>query len=324
MVARANGVRLLAMVLAFLCLTVTAFADTANRIELVDGKIYENVEYTVDNVYKTITFKTGDWKRTVSFTDVAVIIDEVGDDITEEVLGSYYQPSGGKVSTSISEVGRTSDNGEFKSASSLRKEKPFEVAFRFGGNYSFPLGTYYDGVSSGIGYGFDAIIPITKEIALRGTFSKSGMNVTAEEWRDMFLREFGIDIGILPDGALDWTARRYIIAVQWYNWPHWKSVGKTYYYFYSGVGIISHTMSGDLVDETLLMDPTADFNDSKFIMPGGGGLVTMVSENIGLEFGLAYDMVFVGSSGYTNSMQYAFTFDLKAGVIFMLGRSPRK
>jgi len=262
-------------------------AGDASRIELKNGTIFQNVIYKVDNEYKVITIQHGDDKRNVSFSDVAVILDPSGKDITVDVLDVDYTPPG---------TGKRPIEAIDQTAPPPGKRKyPYSFAIHAQPNFSVPIGDYYEGFTSGIGYGADISIPVSREIAIRGTVSRSGMRPGNG----------------LPPGA-SFSAWRYVISVQYYKWPRWRTDGKTMYYVYSGIGGISHTMSvgGE------------SSNISKLTTVLGIGLMQQVSKSIGIEAGGEFDAVFIGASnyqyGYYGNVEYAWIMDFKLGLVLLL------
>ena len=296
----------LALSLVILFAAHSVFAAKASRIELKGGEVYEDVTFSVDEQYKVITIEKGDWKRPVSFTSIVRIIDENGQDVTGDYLGEYYEPP---------EPTRQSDwLSEQEVEQKGYKKRPFGFGARLGTNYSFPLGDYYDGIKSGIGYGLDVIIPVTKNVAIRGTASRSGMTDDLESTMP--------GVTVLDDN-LSLSAWRYAISGQYYQWPNWRAGGKMLYYGFAGLGAITHKFSGTMTirdpysGEIMILYSTGKSQD-KFILTYGGGIIAMVSKQIGIELGVTFDMVFVGTTSgtyYYGQAQNAYIFDLKAGVV---------
>ena len=89
-------------------------------------------------------------------------------------------------------------------------------------------------------------------------------------------------------------------------------------YAYSGLGAISHSISGEAYFYDAGMDEVWYFTglkgETKFATTFGGGLVACASRNIGFDFGAQIDWVFVGSGQEYGQTQTAFLFDLKFGI----------
>jgi len=312
MITQLKQMVLLVILLVIFCFSNKAIAVKASRIELKDGKVYENVTFSVDHDYKVITIKEGDWKREVSFPDIAHIYDEDGNEVTEAYLGDYFAPS-------EKERERTKSTIERPLYKKYRR-KPFDIGLSLVANYSFPLGDYYEGSKSGIGFGGDIIIPLSKEGAIRITISKSGA-------KDDLLTLFS-GLTIIQDN-IDFNVWRYFISGQFYSWPNWKTGGKIQYYGYAGMGIINHSVSGSAI----VYDPISDLtytifgtgeNDTRFATTFGGGIIPMISERVGIDIGITADIVFLGGSYYYPYGYYyqpygqtALILDLKAGFVFV-------
>jgi len=308
MASRGREVCVVVLVLVAFCLAKPACADKASRIELADGTAYENVTFSVDKVYQIVTIELGDWKQKVDFGDVARIVDEGGEDITAKVLGEKYKP----VEKKREGDWLSKENPTYKA----HQKRPFDFGIRAGGNYSFPMGDYYEDINSGIGYGFDAVVTVTKNVAIRGSVSRAGLKDDLKAmFPGMIILEDDISLNI-------W---RYAVCGQYYQWPDWKTGGKMLYYGFAGLGAITHKMSGTAM---LQEPPAGDMweirgtgdTENKFMLTYGGGLITMISDRVGVEFGITLDVVFVGRSDdldvvYYGKADYANIFDLKVGLI---------
>ena len=89
----------------------------------------------------------------------------------------------------------------------------------------------------------------------------------------------------------------------------------------AGLGAITHKFSGNMLvkdlnsGETLIVYPTGSSED-KFMLTYGGGLITMLTQRLGLEFGLTSDLLFVGSTkNGTHYEQSPMIFDFNLGLI---------
>jgi hypothetical protein len=295
--------RISLVVMMFLILAQTSWATNASRVQLRDGEFYENVTFEVDSRFKVIVIHVGDWTRNVSFPDVELILDEAGNDVTADYIGDVYSTQGTEDrQTWARETGSRDDSGQ---------KYPFAVMLSAGGNFSVPIGDYYAGIESGIGFGGSIRIVATKELAVRLGLSKSGM-------KQEDLRGASYAPMIIVEDNTDFDAWRYYAAVEYYKWPHWREGGRTMLYFFSGLGMISHSFSGTFVacdpaDECYLFG--SDYSETKFMMTNGGGVVAMLGESIGVEIGAAFDLVFVSSGSSYGSSQYAMTLDLRVGLV---------
>jgi opacity protein-like surface antigen len=296
------------LVLVAFCLAKPACADKASRIELADGTAYENVTFSVDKLYQVVTIEVGDWKQKVDFADVARIVDQNGADVTAKVLGEKHTP----VEKKQEAEWLSKQDPEYKA----QQKRPFDFAIRGGGHYSFPLGDYYEGIKSGVGYGFDAVVTVARNVAIRGSVSRAGLK---DDLKEMFP-----GLNVLQDD-INLSVWRYAVCGQYYQWPDWKTGGKMLYYGFAGLGAITHKMCGT----ALLQEPSSgdigeirgtEDTESKFMLTYGGGLITMISDRVGVEFGITADVVFVGNSDdldvvYYGKADYANIFDLKVGLV---------
>jgi hypothetical protein len=293
--------------LTFFCLQ-PAYAAKASRIELKSGEVYEDVTFSIDDVFKVITIEKGDWKINANLPDVLQIIDENSQDVTADYLGDYYEPP-----QESEEEWLSREKAEQKGYS----KKPFDFAIGAGGNFSIPTGDYYKGTKSGIGFGFDVVIPVTRNLAIKGIVSKSGM-------RQDLASTFPPGIMVLDDD-LSVNVWRYIAAAQYYKWPKWRTSGKTMYYASVGMGAITHEATGTMTfkntvtDEIGIIYGTGE-KENKFIISYGAGLVVMLSKQIGLDLGATWDVVFAGTENERElalygDAEYANIFDLKIALV---------
>jgi hypothetical protein len=291
--------------------SLSSFSAVASKFQLRDGTVYENVTFKVNNVFKVVTISKDDWKKDVSYTDIELILDEQGTDITADQIGIY----GNKLiekDTSRGETWESKSDPVVKS-----RQKPlWSGTISVGSNFSSPLGDYYDGISSGVGFGGALAFAVSRNLAIRLSVSKSGMKENADEIYPN---------SVLLEDNLKLNAWRYFVSLEYYGGLKRDVRRKTMYYLYSGLGAISHNFSGsitvrDLADNQIyLVTPSSD-GETKFTSTTGLGLVVFLSNSMGLELGMTGDLVFVGSNN--NNYSYspygnAFVFDLKAGIVTM-------
>ena len=327
-------VRSVPFILLLTCVLVmmgqAVMAAKATKIELRDGTIYESVDYKVDNIYKTLTIEGKDLKRTVSFTDVRQVIDIDGVDVTEDCLGRYYNPTPAPekvaptapapesgvtdITESIPESARSIRPVDSFDPETARVAKhPFSVGFKVGPNYSFPTGDWYWGIKSGVGYDFDLTITVARRMALRASISKSGARHNPEEL---------FEGGEVIQDDLSFQVWRYLIGLEYYNWPRWRSKGKVMTFAYGGLGMTSHKLTGSAVVYDPYLDELWMYTgngkvESKFTFSTGGGVDIMVGKSVGLELSAELDLLMIGGSQYEESAS-GLLFDLKLGLIFLV------
>ncbi|HUU46061.1 MAG TPA: hypothetical protein VM118_10050 [Acidobacteriota bacterium] len=296
-----------------LVLATPCRCDTVSRIVLRDSTVYHDAEVAFDDIYKTVEIKAGDWKRTVSITDIAAIFDTTGQDVTGKYLGEYYRAPGDTVSADADAAG-------FVLPDVRIHRFPWNFGLHSSGNFSIPLGDFYEGIKAGVGYGFEMTVPVARNIAVRAFVSRSGMrddlDVPASEY-------------IVHEDDFGMSVWRYVLAAQYHEWPRWKTGGRVMYYLYSGLGAISHKTTGHMLIEeratgNLLMIEGSGESLTKLIVSEGFGIVAKVSRNLGVEAKLALDLVFVGAredpdyfTPYGN-VEQALIIDFQIGLVLLL------
>jgi len=303
-----TSVRFSILVFALLILGITSSvtAKNASRIELSDGTVYEDVAFETDRQFRVIYVSVEDEEKTISFTKIVQIVDDDGEDITEEIIGKLYvKPETSEpeavdpeppveVSDSVPPTDAAAGSEETWLKPETHKKKygmkPFGASFNFHACMSAPVGDYYEGIDGGLGFGANVVIPVGRRVAIRGTVSKSGLGL---DWADL-------------------SVWRYLIGGQYYNWPNWRKGGKVCYNFWTGLGATSHSAA-------------FGFSETKFTTNYGGSVIFMMSKAMGIEFGGNIDMIWVGSGdnsdyyyGTYGDVQYAFIFDFRVGVAVML------
>jgi len=298
----------------------TAFCiEIASVIELHDGTVFNDVSFSVNNEYKTIKIIIDDNEQSVSFTDIAIIRDADGNDVTADYIGSYYVPADkqAEIPADKQEAKPETKPEEkqevwiSKETDTYRKTKQakYQVSFGIDGNFSIPMGEYYEGFTSGIGLGGNITIPVTNNIAIKAIISKSG--VKASGGTDKITGQPYNDI-------LDISVWRYFLNVQYYSQPKHKEGKRNIFYTYTGMGAVSHSLKGKGILE-------GDYSESKFAMTVGVGYVPMFSPNMGVDLGASFDLLFIGAKDYDDytyspygNVQTALLFDLKIGFLYFL------
>lgn len=320
-------IQLLAVTVILCLVGGSAHAARASRIELVDSMIFNDVDYLVDNAYKVITITGAGVDRTVSFTQIKLILDASGKDVTEDCLGRSFRPTTRPLLESEKPVSDASaPTVSLPSLASTQStvpgpRHPFRTGFRLATNYSFPASDWYDGTRSGIGFEGDFLVTVGRRIALRASLSKSGVRHDIDALMGGLM--------VLSDG-LNWEVWRYFLSVQYYNWPRWRTGGRMMYSVYTGLGAVSHQLTGsavgyDPVDDMAYILEGNGNAVTKFAMNTGCGLTAMATNTLGFECSFELDIVFLGS---TDTPQYYYyrapvnvatagLVDLKFGVVIL-------
>jgi hypothetical protein len=318
----------------FVLFPETCFAVRASKIVLHDGTSYDSVVFVVEAAYKTLTMSRGDWERTVSFGDIAAIYGSDGADITEAQLGMVYakpktttpsvQPAARPDSLKADpqaggQVGGTAPPE--LAPGEKNRLYPWSFALRTGANFSIPATDFYDGFKSGIGFDGDLMIPAEPHVAVRLSGSLSGIKDDPEQIAGFM----SSSLEIIEDNV-SFRTWRFLVSVEYYEWPRWRTDGKWMYFIYSGLGAAHHTVSGEYIvrnrdtGEELVLAPTGP-DVTKFMVALGFGGMVKLAPHIALDGTFEIDGIVAGSnpwaSGYYNSMSYAYIFDFKAGVVWL-------
>lgn len=315
-----------AVALVVICLqpaqATTGKAQIAT-ITMKDGTVYEKVSFSIDNYYKILKIEYPDGKKNLSFGDVASIVDADGNDITQELLkiGPSEKPEkeptvGTELQREKGDEGWLSDNHEVHVKA---REKFWKAGFSIGSNYSFPLGDYYEGATGGLGFQIELIIPVSSYIAIRGTVSKANWG-TESGLVDYYYDSYsGYSVSA---NNYDFSAMRFFVSGQYYHCKNSPISGTAIPYAYTGLGAIKQTISADMTiyDESDVpqYEERSEVSETKFAVTLGGGVVLMVSPTVGIDLGGSFDEVFLGSDSEGSGVNYAFVFDLKAGLKILI------
>jgi hypothetical protein len=279
----------------------TALANHFGTIITKTGDEYKSVSFYVNTNYRIVTVYS-EIEKNISFTNIEAIYDTDGNDITADVLGGYYKPE--------KETWRSEDDPRTRKY----REKPFNMGFRAGLNYSIPISDYYFGIDPGIGFGGDLIIAVTNEIDVRMIISKSGMKVS-DQFRAPFYST-DPDVVILHQD-ISLVALRYVFTVQYHKPLMRQLPGQITLYTYTGLGAISHRFHVELLAqdnltyETYVMDESS--TETKLLFNIGFGGIIMMSPSIGVDVCGDFNMVFAGT--YGGSLQYGYILDFRLGLV---------
>ena len=326
-------VSFLALLLIVLSASDASALPKASSIELADGTVYHDVQYRVDKLYYIVVISAPDDDVNISFTEIVAIIDEDGEDVTVEKLGGDYRPARKAVSKTpestpaapveqpvagTPEVAQPTEAWPTNTSKPVGRTSPFNIGVQVNVGYSFPLGSWYDGINSGVGYGADVFIRLTHEMALRGTISKAGARREKQNYYD------GLPI-IRND--VDISVMRYYLSLQYYNWNNWRRNGKLMWYLYSGLGAVSHSSSGMMIvhdpyeNTDYIIIPEGD-TITKFSLVNGGGFTQLLGERTAIQFGCTWDLLFIGKvedddsySGLYGDVQTASILEIQVGIV---------
>jgi len=334
------------IVMILLLAASSTAAHKSSRIETRRGEVYLGCDFKVNNMYKVLELTCADGNRNVGFPDVAHIYDEDGYDVTEEYLGKYYRPDSTATAPApvpVDSVGTVDEPADTDTVAPIesatepgqshwldeadrqkrekRRTRPLEGSIVLFPSLSFPLGDYYDGLTSGIGFGGEGTIAVSREYALRFSVERQGVRVDSAEFVRLS-RSAGVAV-LNHDVSV--TMMRYVVSFEYHGWPHRERGGRFWWFASSGLGAINHKFSGAaLAIDPVTLDPAyylIEYSETKFIGTAALGIVPMLSRNLGLECSFNWDLVFVGTvddnSTYANDVQVASVIDFRVGLTYV-------
>ena len=307
----------LASILVLALMSGESVAETASRIELNDSTIYLNVEYDVNLALKVITIVGANFDVPVSFTAVRLIVDEEGQDVTERHLGLFYSgpveplQQGHFIDAWGKTVSAPGDDTAESDAEAEGHFRPFRLGMRLGGNFSQTMGSWYGATKEGVGYNLDLTLSLDRQVAVRFSYSRAGVEHDAVEL-------FGQYEAILDE--LDWDVSRYFVSLQLFHWPQWRENGQEIYFVYSGVGAVSHRLTGRAVAYDYVNDEYFEVGSdlatgTKAAMNVGAGFGLLIAGPVVAECAAELDVVFAGG-GSAGGMAYLADIKLGLGYYF--------
>lgn len=241
---------------------------------------FTNINYDVDYDRKLIIFEFDGRKKSIGFHRIEQILDENNLDVTAEVLGETEN--------------RKKNLWQSKYQMKRRKSilRPWNVGIGFNLDFSVPLGTYFDGIDGGAGFGLDLLIAVDDNIDIKFNVSKSGLRLPAV-WN-----------------PIKFSAWRYYLAIQYHNDVYEMRPGIAIWYGYIGLGAV--TSKFDVSGYPNL------YSETKFSLGEGGGVNVLLSKNLALDIGIMIDLMFIGAGTTyygTYESQKALILDFKIGLV---------
>jgi hypothetical protein len=281
-----------------------AYAAEKGTVKLKNGQEYKDVEYEINDFYKTVLLKFDDQKINVNFSDIESITVQDTRDVTSQVLSGQYHPQ--------NEEWQPKEPGEVKKA----QAKTWEALITVGANYSAPTGQYYDGIDGGIGFGGDFRFAFNNRFAVQFIVSRSGMRLGDE----YHLYSYNTSLTIL-DEDLSFHATRFEAAINVFEPLSRRDNPRNMWYVLAGLGSIQHTaitkgtVRNDITGEIIKIDERQ--SNSKFVIVIGLGAIKMISKNIGFDLGGTMDIVSIptGSDEPGQGMSHSYIFDLKLSAV---------
>ncbi|MEZ4653763.1 MAG: hypothetical protein R3E12_09270 [Candidatus Eisenbacteria bacterium] len=160
------------------------------------------------------------------------------------------------------------------------------------GETGIPFGRYYNGISSGIGFGFTGHVAISSRIGVRVSLSRLGLRPKD----DVTVRSEDEDVQIVNQ-TIDLDARRLSLGIVFYQrFPGSdRSKANTMSYVHLSACSIRHATDVKVkLKETSTGNTATDEDSSVSTAVGfslGAGLARQISSLVALEFGVDLDTV---------------------------------
>jgi len=212
--------------------------------------------------------------------------------------------------------------------------KPWKFAVQIAGDLGSPFkDKRYTDVIGGLGYEANILAAITNRFALRLTFGRSGLHEA-----DLFRYQTNAGetaplppyIYVLTDRT-ELSITRYFLSGQFNAPPLDLYVTDAFFYLYAGLGAVNHNTT--LVVETYNDSTGAGYTSvdqasiTRFANTFGGGMLFMLTRDIGLDFSLGCDLVYAGEQpvyaaqdlySHRRAYNYDGTFNVKLGLMALL------
>jgi len=297
----------------FILLPLTSiFAVHECTIITKSGVSYEHAKCYFDNTYEIVTILQDDGNQYIAHRDIAVIYDTDGKDITESIIkqsGIIPQdkdstnPNALQMVTSGLTIVEPEASGKDSDSINMMKDsvtaiKPvktkklnWRIGFGTGGNFSMPVGSYYNDFRSGIGFDFDFMLRVSNKVAVIMSVSKSGIKTNIES-TDLYS-----NYNLIQDNS-KLSAMRYSLSIMSLRPFKKQESAGSYYYISAGLGFITHKFSGDIIvqyryEPYNLITDSMDNIDTRVLANMGVGMVLKFSEKFGIDLAVKWDVVFL-------------------------------
>ena len=289
---------------------------SASRIELKDGRIYNNVTFSVDRPHGIVILGIGTGNREVGIGKILLVLDQDGNDVSRELLGSDYSPELHPHPSTAEPVGKSVSYPQDR-LWTTKGERPWRASVSVFPDYTIPLGAYYEGLDPGLGFGVAASLCLSPHWAVRGTLSRSGL-------KDRKIAGSQISGAVVLEDNSRLDIWRYGIAIEFHGWPGKDKGRRTLYHTYLGIGSVNHSLTGNLVlyysypPQTYVEE--LGYSESKVMLNVGGGITYMLSSAFGLDLGFDILQVFIRRKDSDwdpwdfPSLDTSYQLDFRAGV----------
>jgi hypothetical protein len=299
-----------------------AQADTWENVTLVSisGLEYVNVtvKVTPGELFVLVFNAEGEQKK-ISRSNIHLILDARGRDITRKVLSGAKAEGGGGGVSSDTHDRVTRSMSEFRNERGDRSHlygPRFRVMFSFGSGYGFSVGDYYEGLTSGVAFDAGVRLAVTEKVYLGATYcyqklgvesylenlvyDPAGENLSVEADWDVHLSEIFFVMGAMTEPLTETTPLGYLEV---------------------GIGAMNHVLDVTISEPTMGSGSDSDKETKLGLLVSGGGVFPL-----GRTVGLSVDanMITVrseiGSGSYSETV-FGALFGIRAGFVVMLSGS---
>ena len=335
------------LVIAAICLSVSrAHAEVWKNVTVISATGWKYVDVTVENVAgdSAIVIVSDDGARErASFSNIRVIRDQRGKDITALVLSYSAESSEGATAYDGASIGQGLPPVSAASAiapqapdesrisrrpreSRREKEafygKRFNVMLAGGAGYGIPLGEWFEGMTAGFGGGAALRLAVADNFYIGFSYKRQWLGIEKSYEILCFYDEYYIDYQCIP---VEWDIHldEFYLAFGWMS-PV-SSYRTPFAYAEVGMGFVKHaiTLSASVEDETA----SSETDETKFGMLFDAGVIFPFSDRIGLnveadmrltgEFDSSYNTYDPYGTNYSGNNGFLLGF--KIGLVAMLG-----
>ncbi len=326
------------LIAAAICLSVArAHAEVWKNVTVISATGWKYVDVTVENVAgdSAIVIVSDDGARErASFSNIRVIRDQRGKDITALVLSYSAESSEGAAAYDSASIGQALAPASAASAiapqapdesrisrrprESRREEvfygKRFKVMFAGGAGYSVPLGEWFEGMTSGFAGEAVVRLAVADNFYLGFSYKRQWLGIE-KSYEELCFYDDYYNVQCIP---VEWDIHldEFYLAFGWMS-PV-SSYRTPFAYAEVGMGLVKHaiTLSASVEDETA----SAETDETKFGMLLDAGVIFPFSDRIGLN--VEADMRVTGefsaeelSGGYSSYDPYSTSYSGSKGVL---------
>jgi hypothetical protein len=257
-------------------------------------------------------------QKTLSKSNISLILDRKGKDITAEVLhnGSHDALN----QNNLDKYQNNSNNGTYGNNTGLNSAKAsrsglgqnyylvprFRLCLFLGYGYSMTTGRWFDGLTDGSAIITGARISITENIFLGFNYRRQGIGVDQDYLENLFHQMYGhYDVNISADA----TFNEFFFAVGWMTEPFRPTQPLGFTEF--GIGSINHKFEFKI--DTDYPEQSLTTDENKLALLWTGGAIIPFNENVGIC--IKGSMRLTGSgSQYEYGVEYQGTSGLLLGL----------